>query len=261
MLKVTLLTYTPEPEKVVASAAKLCYSSASIEKIEQGLTPEKTASFVQMISELGHASTVEHVSFTFGIEGVSRALLAQITRHRIASFSVKSQRYVGESNFEYVIPPEIAKVPEAKEEFIAAMEEDRRHYEHLSAILAEKHKQELKAAGREEKEAASAAKKMANEDARFVLPNACETQMICTFNARELQHFFSLRCCNRAQWEIREVANQMLVLVRAVAPDLFLSAGPGCVRGACPEGKMTCGRAQEMREFYRKLGTEQCTEN
>ena len=256
MLKVTLLAYTPEPEKVVASAAKLCYSSAGIEKIGQGLTPKKTASFVQMISGLGHASTVEHVSFTFGIEGVSRAFLAQITRHRIASYSVKSQRYVEESNFEYVIPPEIAALPEAKEEFVAAMEEDRRRYERISALLTEKHKRELTASGTDDKEAGRAAKKLANEDARFVLPNACETKMICTFNARELQHFFSLRCCNRAQWEIREVANRMLALVRAVAPDLFASAGPGCVRGACPEGKMTCGRAGEVREFYRKLGTE-----
>ena len=261
MPKVTLLAYTPEPEKVVASAAKLCYSSSGIEKIEQGLTPEKTESFVRMISELGHASTMEHASFTFGIEGVSRSFLAQVTRHRIASYSVKSQRYVEESDFEYVVPPAIAGIPEAKEEFIAAMEEDRRHYERLSAILTEKHRQELTAAGKGEKEAGRTAKKMANEDARFVLPNACETKMICTFNARELQHFFSLRCCNRAQWEIREVANRMLALVRAVAPDLFLSAGPGCVRGACPEGKMTCGRADEVREFYRNLGAEKCAES
>ncbi len=250
MLKVTLLAYTPEPEKVVASAAKLCYSSAGIDEIAEGLTPEKTASYVGMIAGLGHASTMEHVSFTFGIEGVSRAFLAQITRHRIASFSVKSQRYVGEADFDYVIPPEIEALPEAKKEFVAAMEDDRRRYEKISALLTDKHKKELLASGREEKEAGRAAKKLANEDARFVLPNACETKMICTFNARELLHIFSLRCCNRAQWEIREVANRMLALVRPVAPDLFAAAGPGCVRGACPEGKMTCGRAGEMRKFY-----------
>jgi thymidylate synthase (FAD) len=257
MPKVTLLAYTPEPEKVIASAAKLCYSSAGIEKIEQGLTPEKTASFVSMISELGHNSTIEHASFTFGIEGVSRAFLAQITRHRLASYSVKSQRYVNETNFEYVIPPEIEKVPEAKAEFLKAMEEDKRHYEKISELLTEKHKQELLNSGKNEKEAAKAAEKMANEDARFVLPNACETKMICTFNARELLHFFSLRCCNRAQWEIREVAQMMLKLVKPIAPDIFATAGPGCVRGACPEGKMTCGRAAEMRKFYRNLGAEQ----
>lgn len=256
MLKVTLLAYTPEPEKVVASAAKLCYSSAGIDEIAEGLTPEKTASYVSMIASLGHASTIEHVSFTFGIEGVSRTFLAQVTRHRLASFSVKSQRYVEESDFEYVIPPEIEAVPEAKEEFITAMEEDRHHYEKISALLTEKHKRELMESGKSEKEANSAAKKMSNEDARFVLPNACETKMICTFNARELLHIFSLRCCNRAQWEIRAVANRMLELVRPVAPDLFSAAGPSCVRGACAEGKMSCGRAEEMREYYRGLGAK-----
>lgn len=257
MPKVTLLAYTPEPEKVVASAAKLCYSSAGIDKIAQGLTPEKTASYVAMISELGHASTIEHVSFTFGIEGVSRSFLAQITRHRIASYSVKSQRYVNESDFEYVVPPEIESIPEAKQEFLAAMEESRKHYEKISGLLTEKHRLDLLKAGKSEKEAARAAGKMANEDARFVLPNACETKMICTFNARELQHFFGLRCCNRAQWEIREVANQMLALVKPIAPDIFALSGPGCVRGGCTEGKMTCGRATEMRDYYRKLGKEE----
>ncbi len=253
MAKVTLMFYTPEPEKAVAAAAKLCYSSADIEKTADGLTPEKTASYVRMIAELGHASTLEHASFTFGIEGVSRAFLAQVTRHRIASFSVKSQRYVGESGFSYVVPPEIEAIPEAKAEFLAAMEEDRRHYDRLSALLTEKHRRDLVLAGEDEKTALSRAKKMSNEDARFVLPNACETQMICTMNARELLHFFSLRCCSRAQWEIRGVANEMLRLAKKAAPDLFRLAGPGCVRGACPEGKMCCGRAAEMRELY--LGT------
>ena len=257
MPKVTLIAYTPEPEKVVAAAAKLCYSSSGIDKITQGLTPEKTASYVAMISELGHTSTIEHISFTFGIEGVSRAFLAQVTRHRIASFSVKSQRYVNESDFEYVVPPEIEAIPEAKQEFLTAMEEDRRHYEKISGLLDEKHRQELLKAGKSEKEAARAAGKLANEDARFVLPNACETKMICTFNARELQHFFSLRCCNRAQWEIREVANEMLALVKPIAPDIFALAGPGCVRGECSEGKMTCGKAKQMREYYRELGAKE----
>ena len=128
MAKVTLLTYTPQPEKTVAMAAKLCYSPSSIDQIGEGLTEEKTASFVQMLAEIGHESPIEHASFTFGIEGVSRSLLAQITRHRIASFSVQSQRYVAESDFAYVVPPEIEAIPEAKEEFLAAMEEDRRHY-------------------------------------------------------------------------------------------------------------------------------------
>jgi thymidylate synthase (FAD) len=254
MAKVTLIAYTPEPEKIVAAAAKLCYSSAGIEEITQDLTKEKTASYVQMIAELGHASTIEHVSFTFGIEGVSRAFLAQITRHRIASYSVKSQRYVSEAHFEYVVPPEIEALPEAKQEFLAAMEEDQKHYDRLSALLTEKQRQELVRAGQDEKTALRAARKLANEDARFVLPNACETKMICTFDARSLFHFFSLRCCNRAQWEIRDAANQMLRLVKDVAPDLFCQAGPECVRGACPEGKMSCGKAAEVRRFYQGMG-------
>ena len=257
MPTVTLLAYTPEPEKVIAAAAKLCYTSAGIGEITQGLTPEKTASFVRMLGELGHASPIEHASFTFGVEGVSRAFLAQITRHRIASFSVKSQRYVNEKDFCFVVPPEIDAIPEAKAEFLAAMEEDRRHYERLSALLTEKHRADLIAAGKDEKAAARAAAKMSNEDARFVLPNACETKMICTFNARELLHFFSLRCCCRAQWEIRCVADQMLELVKTVAPDIFADAGPSCVRGACSEGKMSCGRAAEMRERYRSMGKKE----
>ncbi|MCI1964600.1 MAG: FAD-dependent thymidylate synthase [Oscillospiraceae bacterium] len=256
MAKVTLITYTPSPDQLIAQSARLCYSSASIEGIHQGLTPEKTASMVGMLAEMGHDSPTEHASFTFGIEGVSRSFLAQITRHRIASYSVKSQRYVNEKDFEFVIPPEIDAIPQARKEFLAAMEDDRRRYETLSQLLWEKHKKELMESGMTEKKAASAARKMANEDARFVLPNACETKMICTFNARSLNHFFSLRCCNRAQWEIREVATEMLRLARKAAPELFQHAGPSCVRGACSEGKMSCGKAREVREFFSNLGKE-----
>ena len=253
MATVTLLACTPEPEKLVAAAAKLCYSPSSIETIREGLTEEKTSSFVQMLAEIGHESPIEHASFTFGIEGVSRSLLAQITRHRIASYSVQSQRYVAEDSFAYVIPPEIEAIPEAKEEFLAAMREDQQHYERLTALLMEKHREQLLREGKTEKEAERAAEKRAIEDARFVLPNACETKMVCTFNARSLLNFFSHRCCNRAQWEIRDVACQMLELVREAAPHIFEKAGPPCLRGACPEGKMTCGKAAEVR---RKFGGE-----
>lgn len=253
MATVTLLACTPEPEKLVAAAAKLCYSPSSIETIREGLTEEKTSSFVQMLAEIGHESPIEHASFTFGIEGVSRSFLAQITRHRIASYSVQSQRYVAEDSFAYVVPPEIEAIPEAKEEFLAAMREDQAHYERLTALLKEKHREELLREGKTEKEADRAAEKRAIEDARFVLPNACETKMVCTFNARSLLNFFSHRCCNRAQWEIRDVACQMLALVREAAPHIFEKAGPPCLRGACPEGKMTCGKATEVR---RKFGGE-----
>ncbi len=256
-MKVTLIAHTPEPEKTVAAAAKLCYSPAGIDTVMDGLTPEKTRSFLTMLGDLGHESPIEHASFTFGIEGVSRSLLAQITRHRIASYSVQSQRYVKEASFEYVLPPQIEAEPEAKAEFLRAMEAAQASYERIAAILAQKRKAEYLAGGMEEKAAARAAEKTAIEDARFVLPNACDTKMMVTMNARSLQNFFRHRCCSRAQWEIRELAKQMLELVLPVAPALFARSGPPCVSGPCPEGKMTCGRAEEVRAEYRAM-REKC---
>ena len=210
MMTVRLIAHTPEPEKVVAAAAKLCYSDAHITDLLDGLTEEKTAKFLTMLSDLGHASPIEHASFTFGIEGVSRTLLAQITRHRIASFSVQSQRYVRLDDFRYVVPPEIEAIPEAKEAFLASMEEDAKRYLDLAHKLEEGHTVRLMAEGMPEKQARAKASKQANEDARFVLPNACETKMVVTMNARSLQNFFHLRCCSRAQWEIRELAEKCL---------------------------------------------------
>lgn len=250
-MKVELLTYTPDADKLVAAAARLCYAKSDIDTLMQSLTPEKVESFLKLLEQLGHESPIEHVSFTFGIEGVSRALLAQITRHRIASFSVQSQRYVSKASFEYILPPEIAACPEAKAEFIAAMEEDARHYESLRAILLEKHYAAFLAEGKDEKTARSMAEKKANEDARFVLPNACDTRMIVTMNARELRHFFRLRCCNRAQWEIRALACEMLKLARTAAPLLFGKAGPACLYGPCAEGSYSCGKITQVREELR----------
>ena len=241
-LKVELLAYTPDADKMVAAAAKLCYAKSDIDTLLDGLTPEKTENFLELLTSLGHQSPVEHSSFTFGIEGVSRALLAQLTRHRIASFSVQSQRYVSKCNFEYILPPEIEAIPEAKEEFISAMEEDARHYERLQTMLKEAHTKRLIAEGKNEKDAEKAAEKMANEDARFVLPNACDTRIIMTMNVRSLFNFFSLRCCNRAQWEIRDLADEMLRLVREVAPSIFEKAGAPCVGGPCNQGAMSCGK-------------------
>ena len=178
-------------------------------------------------------------------------MLAQITRHRIASFSVQSQRYVAEAQFEYVTPPEIENDPEAKKLFIEAMEKDQEYYDRLTEILKSKHKKEMLDGGMDERAAERAAEKKAIEDARFVLPNACDTKMIVTMNARSLHNFFRHRCCNRAQWEIRDLARQMLLLCREVAPNLFKNAGPSCLTGPCPEGKMTCGKIVEMREMYK----------
>lgn len=254
MAKVTLLAYTPEPEKLVAAAAKLCYSSSSPQTLMDGLTPEKTESFLEMLQTIGHESPIEHVSFTFGIEGVSRSLLAQITRHRIASYSVQSQRYVREKDFQYVTPPEIAAIPEALELYEQTMTQIGESYDRLAAMLKQKHTETLMAGGMEEKAAARKAEKMAIEDARFVLPNACDTQMVVTMNARSLYNFFRHRCCNRAQWEIRRLAEEMLKLVYQVAPNLFAASGPSCVcTGSCPEGNMSCGKCREMQEKYRQL--------
>ena len=183
---------------------------------------------------------------------MSRSLLAQITRHRIASFSVQSQRYVREHGFEYVVPPEIDKIPAAREQFIRAMEDDQRTYEALTAALMEGYVKELLEQGVPEKQVA-AGRRSAIEDARYVLPNACTTRIVMTANARSLRNFFRLRCCNRAQWEIRALAEEMYKLVYAVAPTLFGHSGPACVDGACTEGKMSCGRAAEVRAHYQAL--------
>lgn len=241
-MKVTLIAHTPEPEKVIASAAKLCYSSSDIESLMNGLTTDKIESFIKKLTELGHQSPLEHCSFTFGIEGVSRSLTHQLVRHRIASYSQKSQRYVTEGQFEYIIPPEIENIPEAKELFIKAMECDQMIYDKIVAILKEKHFQSIREFEPNIKKAEQISEKRAIEDARFVLPNACETKIITTMNIRVLLHFFEERCCNRAQWEIRQMANMMLDICKEVAPMLFEKAGASCVRGKCKEGKMSCGQ-------------------
>lgn len=251
--KVTLLSHTPDPDATIAAAAKLCYSSSDIESLREKISEEEAQRFVKMLAGIGHQSPLEHTLFIFGIEGVSRALLAQITRHRIASFSVQSQRYVRISNFEYIVPPAIENDEEAKKQFNEAMNMAAEKYDTLTEILYKNEYDRLISEGVEEKEASKKAQKTAIEDARFVLPNAAATKMVMTMNARSLLHFFEERCCNRAQWEIREVAFQMLALVKNVAPAVFDKAGPPCVKGACPEGKMTCGKAKEMREKYSSL--------
>lgn len=226
---VQLLTHTPNPEQVVAAAARLCYSDASIERLlEQA--PEQAAKLLRKILDLGHFSVLEHVAFTFGIEGISRACSHQLVRHRIASFSQQSQRYVSHTEpFAAVVPPSIAGQPELAQRFDAFLAETHRLY------------RELLDAG------------VPAEDARFVLPNAAATKLVFTMNARELHHFFALRCCRRAQWEIRLMAREMLKLARQAAPLLFVDAGPGCLRGPCPEGAMTCGAIAEVRREYADL--------
>ena len=185
--KAKLIRFTENPESTIALASKLCYSSLGMDELIERIEGGDNAKFIKMLKTMNHLSPFEHASFTFSVEGVSRAFLAQVTRHRIASFSVRSQRYVGESDFNYIVPPAIADLGDsAKEEFVEQMRTVSQWYNAWQERLG----------GGER----------ANEDARFVLPNACETKMILTMNARELMHFFSLRCCNRAQWEIRDVA-------------------------------------------------------
>jgi len=222
-MRVTLISHTPEPEKTVAAAARLCYSSSGIDALLDKLDEQKAADLIKKLLSMGHESPFEHVTFTFGIEGVSRNLTHQLVRHRIASYSQKSQRYVSESNFAYIIPPSIAKNKDALRLYQQKMQELQEAYNEL-------------------------AKMVPKEDARYVLPGACETKIIATFNARSLFNFFAHRCCNRAQWEIRSLANEMLRLVRSVAPNLFSKAGPTCVtEGICYEGEMSCGRVNNIK--------------
>lgn len=249
-LSVTLIGHTPEPERLVAAAAKLCYSHAGADELMENLTPENIDRFLNRLMDMGHASPIEHASFSFAIEGVSRAMTHQLVRHRLASYSQKSQRYVTEGQFDYVIPPEIADIPKAREIYIKAMEDAQGAYDAIAEKLIEKHREDCLASGMDAKKAASQAEKQGIEDARFVLPNACETKIVMTMNVRELLHFFNQRCCMRAQWEIRAAAIAMLIECKKVAPILFKHAGPPCLTKPCPEGAMSCGKMTEMREKF-----------
>lgn len=229
-LHVALIRHTLSPEETVALGARLCYSKATIDDLTQRVAAADQSAFVQKIMGMGHESVLEHASFTFGVEGVSRVLLAQLTRHRLASFSVQSQRYVSyEQGFGYIVPPKIA----------ALGEEAAAEYEHQMQTMHQWYCQWQEKLGVGEG---------SNEDARFVLPGACETRLMMTMNVRELRHFFSLRMCSRAQWEIRALATEMHRLCMEIAPALFADAGPGCLRGACPEGEKSCGKAAQIRQ-------------
>lgn len=240
-LKVILLRHTPNPEETVAMAAKLCYSPSDIESLKEKIETRDQKAFVQKLMKMNHMSPIEHASFTFAIEGISRACSHQLVRHRLASYSQQSQRYVSESSqqsgFDYIIPPSIAEDKEAKEAFESFMLEAQKTYDFLAKRLNEN----------------GVKGETANQDARFVLPNASETKIIVTMNARELLHFFKQRCCLRAQWEIREMAEEMLKLVKKVAPTIFAKSGPGCIGAPCPEGAYTCGKIKEIRDKYRVL--------
>ncbi|MGI6150969.1 MAG: FAD-dependent thymidylate synthase [Christensenellales bacterium] len=236
-LHVTLLAAPQAAENTVAMAARLCYSGAEISELKEKIEAKDQQNFINRLTEMGHMSPVEHISFTFGVEGVSRALLAQITRHRIASFSVQSQRYVDQAKdgFDYVVPPSIEALgEEAVERYTRQMETIASWYE-------------------EWVEALGGGKESARQDARFVLPNAAETKMMVTMNARELIHFFRLRGCNRAQWEIRALAWAMMGLCYAAAPGIFGNCGPACIGDACSEAGMSCGRMKDVKQKHKEL--------
>lgn len=241
-MNVVLLTHTPIPEQLVTLAAKLCYSDSNLSDLCDKVIESDVEKYLNMLTDLGHESPFEHVSFTFGVESISRACSHQLVRHRIASYSQKSQRYVNEDTFQFIIPPAIRDAEYGMQIFGQAMQNCMEEYRTLKAILIKYHKEHT-FADLPAEEAQSKAEKLANEDARFVLPNACATSIIVTMNVRSLWNFFKHRCCNRAQWEIRELANKMLDLCIDEAPGLFAKAGPACyTTGRCPEGKMTCGK-------------------
>lgn len=244
--KVTLLGYTQSlngqgPESLVAAAGKLCYSKSDIISLTEKLSEEDIEKFIHKLVNLGHYSPFEHASFTFGIEGISRTCSHQIVRHRTGKYSQQSQRYVDlKESFQFVMPEAIINNPEAQPIYINSIMRDYDAYKEITISLVKQYVE----AGIDEK----IATKKALEDARFALPNACETKLIMTMDARNLLHFFEERCCNRAQWEIRNVANQMLDECLEVAPNLFAKAGATCTFGKCKEGAMSCGQIQKPRE-------------
>jgi len=212
-MEVSLVAHTPDPERVVARAARVCYSFSP----PQEVSIEEARRLIRELISRGHHSVLEHASFTFLIQGLSRIASHQLVRHRIASYSQQSQRYADLTKASFVTPPLIDENPEALEIFQEVVKTSLKAYNKLVELGVPR------------------------EDARFVLPQAVKTNLVFTANARELQHFFSLRLCNRAQWEIRELAFRMLKIVKEIAPSIFEEAGPPCLRGVCPEGEKGCG--------------------
>jgi thymidylate synthase (FAD) len=215
---VKLINYTKEPERVIAAAARLCYSERSGEDLFENLSDEEVKKLVKNILNLGHYSVLEHVSFTFSISGISRVTTHQLVRHRVGcSYSQRSQRYIKEDNFDYIIPPSIQERPELLEKYNETMESLNNLYEEFAQVVPK-------------------------EDARYLLPQAIESKIMVTYSLRALLHFIKLRTCRRAQWEIQTLAWKMLKEAKQVAPLLLENVGPACLNGNCPEGKLSCGR-------------------
>ncbi|MCX7991391.1 MAG: FAD-dependent thymidylate synthase [Proteobacteria bacterium] len=230
MLNVVLLSHTKDPEKIIARAGRLCYFKSNISDLEREMTEKKVKELIAKLSKSGHLSAFEHANFTFGVEGISRACSHQLVRHRIASYSQQSQRYViFKENFNYITPKSISNKKSAKKIFDDFIKFSKETYDRLIELGIDR------------------------EDARYVLPNSAETKIIVSMNARELLHFFTLRLCKRAQWEIREMAKLMLKRVKDVCPNIFVNAGPECIRTKCPEGEMSCGMSKEVKKELKNL--------
>ncbi len=236
-LKVRLLQHTPSPDRAIAVAGRLCYAPVSAAELAEGMTDDEVRRLVGILIRSGHHSALEHASFTFAVDGISRACSHQLVRHRLASYNQQSQRYVPfASADDFIVPPRIAEDPAALKVFTAAMAQAREAYDRLVALGLDR------GYGRES----------VQEDARFVLPNAAETKIVVTMNARELRHFIQVRCCRRAQWEINQLAWTMRHLAQQVSPLLFADSGPVCLTDECPEGTLTCGDPCTYEEIEQK---------
>ena len=230
--RVLLLAATPSPDAVVAAAARLCYSDASAVALAEKEKEAVSVSLLRHLWKSGHFSPFEHASFTFAIDGISRVTSHQLVRHRIASFSQQSQRYVSMDEPDVILPPSVADSPEFAPRFAAMVRSAHELYRKMAEAGIPK------------------------EDARYIRPHGWSTRLVMTMNARELHHFFTLRLCRRAQWEIRDLARGLLRVVRPAAPLLFASAGPSClIHGEC--GEMSpCGKPYTSLEEL--LNEENC---
>ena len=225
-MKVNLVSFTKDPEITCAKCASVSWRRKSMKDVSL----EEAREIIRRVLGYGHESVIEHACFTFFVEDISRSLTHQLVRHRIASYTQQSMRYVDLTKSEaYFIKPEtIAKQEELSGLFDEVMTRCKTVYDTLRR------------------------KGVPPEDARFVLPIAMQAKIAVTMNARELRYFFMMRCCLRAQWEIRELANRMLKICKTTAPSLFENTGPSCVKfGYCPEAELACGKLNQVLKRYK----------
>jgi thymidylate synthase (FAD) len=226
-MKVSLVSCTRDPEMTCARCASVSWRRKGMKAISL----DEARQIIRRVLGYGHESVIEHACFTFFIEDISRSLTHQLVRHRIASFTQQSMRYVDlvKSKSYFIVPKSISEDEELARLFGDLMAKCKNTYDILRK------------------------RGVPPEDSRFALPIATQTKIAITMNARELRHFFAMRCCLRAQWEIRQLANRMLKICKTTAPSLFEGAGPSCVKLAyCPEGELTCGRLNQVVKTYRE---------